>query len=185
MRQLLAYQTLIVREAHHCGGRGWQAYDTMFHQQAVGNPDLDWSKLNLTLYSVTFLAQAGSGKNCVLCMELDHHEKECALAKAKVGSPIANNSSSSRDVQQSTAEVTGRFGRGKAKVVCFAWNQGHCSFPYCRYRHVCVKCGGEHRIIHCLSVGLDQQTWRRQGHNPQRCEPHLRDPQGQGGQPLH
>ena len=29
---LLAYQTLIVREAYHCGSRGWQAYDTMFRQ---------------------------------------------------------------------------------------------------------------------------------------------------------
>ena len=30
LRQLLAYQTLIVREGRRCGGRGWPAYDTMF-----------------------------------------------------------------------------------------------------------------------------------------------------------
>ena len=80
-RELLAYQTLIVREARRCGGRGWLAYDTMFRQQAAGNLDVDWSKLNPTLYAVTFLAQSGSGRNCVLCMESDHSEEDCALAK--------------------------------------------------------------------------------------------------------
>ena len=30
IRELLAYQTLIVREACRCGGRGWLAYDTHF-----------------------------------------------------------------------------------------------------------------------------------------------------------
>ena len=87
-KELLAYQTLIVREARRCGGRGWLAYDTMFRQQAAGNPEVDWSKLNPTLYAVTFLAQSGSGRNCVLCMESDHSEEDCALAKGKVGPPI-------------------------------------------------------------------------------------------------
>ena len=75
--------TLIVREARRCGGKGWLAYDTMFRQQAVGNPEVEWPKLNPTLYAVTFLAQSGSGRNCVLCMESDHSEDDCALAKGK------------------------------------------------------------------------------------------------------
>ena len=33
MKELLAYQTLIVREARRCGGRGWLAYDSFFRQQ--------------------------------------------------------------------------------------------------------------------------------------------------------
>ena len=31
-RQLMAYQTLMIREARRCGGTGWLAYDAMFHQ---------------------------------------------------------------------------------------------------------------------------------------------------------
>ena len=31
MAKLLAYQTLIVREARTCGWRGWLSYDTYFH----------------------------------------------------------------------------------------------------------------------------------------------------------
>ena len=59
---LLAYQTLIIREARRCGGRGWLAYDSMFRQQVAGRAEANWSKLNSTLYAVTFLAQQGSGK---------------------------------------------------------------------------------------------------------------------------
>ena len=46
VRQLLAYQMLIIREARRCGGRGWLAYDSYFRQQVVGNESADWSKLN-------------------------------------------------------------------------------------------------------------------------------------------
>ena len=81
--QFFAYQTLIVREARRCGGNSWQTYDSMFRQQVVGQANADWSKLNSTLYAVTFLAQSGRGKNCALCMESDHKEDECALAQAK------------------------------------------------------------------------------------------------------
>ena len=48
-RQLLAYQTLIVREAR---GKGWLAYDSYFRQQAVGDDKADWSRLNQSLYAV-------------------------------------------------------------------------------------------------------------------------------------
>lgn len=52
-KELLAYQTLIVREARRCGGKDWLAYDTHFRQQVVGNLSADWSKLNQSLYAVT------------------------------------------------------------------------------------------------------------------------------------
>ena len=41
MKQLLAYQTMIVGEATHCGSKGWLAYDSMFRQQAILVPDCD------------------------------------------------------------------------------------------------------------------------------------------------
>ena len=73
IRQLLAYQTLIVREARRLGGKGWQAYDSLFRQQAAVS-SMDWSKLNSTLYAMTFLAQQGVQKvrSCLLCLESDH-----------------------------------------------------------------------------------------------------------------
>ena len=82
IRQLLAYQTLIVREARRCGGNGWLAYDTYFRQQVAGDPSADWSSLNTSLYAVTFLAQGGRGsQNCATCMESDHSQHECAISQ--------------------------------------------------------------------------------------------------------
>ena len=81
MRQLLAYQTQIVWEARRCGGKGWLAYDSYFRQQAVGDDKADWSRLNQSLYAVTFIAQGErtKGRCCVLCLESDHAEEQCAL----------------------------------------------------------------------------------------------------------
>ena len=72
--QLLVYQTMIVRELRRCWGKGWLNYDTMFWQQAAINPSCDWSKLNNTLYSCTFMAQQnGRGRTCTWCLETDHN----------------------------------------------------------------------------------------------------------------
>ncbi len=37
VKELWEYQTLVVWEMRCCGSRGWQAYDTMFQQQAANN----------------------------------------------------------------------------------------------------------------------------------------------------
>lgn len=58
MRQLLAYQTLIVREAQRCRGKGWLAYNSYFHQQVMGDEKADWSRFNQSLYAVTLLPGA-------------------------------------------------------------------------------------------------------------------------------
>ena len=81
IRELLAYQTLIVREARRCGGREWLAYDTHFRQQVVGDNLADWSRLNQSLYVVTFGTQGERDRwrDCILCLESDHVEEQCAL----------------------------------------------------------------------------------------------------------
>ena len=81
IKQLLAYQTMIIREARRCGGNGWLQYDSCFQQQVAGNPDADWSSLNTSLYAVTFLAQGGrGGQSCASCMESDHTQQDCAMS---------------------------------------------------------------------------------------------------------
>ena len=65
IRELWAYQTMLVREARRCGGKGWQAYDSMFRQQAAHNSSVDWSVLNNLLYSTSFLTQQNQrGRTC-------------------------------------------------------------------------------------------------------------------------
>ena len=93
IKPLLAYQTMIIREARRCGGNGWLAYDTYFRQQVAGDPKADWSCLNTSLYAVTFLAQgAGHGKggqSCTICMESDHTQYDCAVSRHRSRLPAA------------------------------------------------------------------------------------------------
>ena len=36
------------------------------------------------------------------------------------------------------------------KMVCFDWNDGKCSSPYCRFNHVCATCGvATHTDLKC------------------------------------
>ena len=79
--QLLAYQTIVIREARCCGGRGWQGYDRMFRRLATSSPGLDWSQLNSSLFAVMFLAQQnGKCRRCRFCLETDYSDEEFVLA---------------------------------------------------------------------------------------------------------
>ena len=50
----LAYLALIVAEARKHGGDGWQAYDSVFGQNAAHDPTADWSRLDTSLHAATF-----------------------------------------------------------------------------------------------------------------------------------
>ena len=58
------------------------------------------------------------------------------------GAAVANKSA-----QPSKVELK------KDAPVCFAWNFSACTFPRCKYRHVCQKCQGPHRQKDCREVG--------------------------------
>ena len=160
-KELLAYQTLIVREARRCGGRGWLAYDSYFRQQVVGDDSADWSRLNQSLYAVTFITQGDRerAKSCVRCLESDHMEEQCALYSP----PVKAMGSVKRGVVERSisdlreAPSTSR-GRGFSRLACFAWNQGDCRFPACKYRHICVRCSGDHRISRCPWLRSDRDA---------------------------
>ena len=146
-QQLFAYQTMIVREARRCGGKGWLAYDSMFRQQASLAPACDWSKLNNSLYSVTFMAQQnGRGRTCTLCLETDHAAVDCALAPA-----YRPNRQGGREFDRNYRGHGDYRGHNeRSERICYSWNDSRCSMPYCRYRHVCAKChSSDHKAIHC------------------------------------
>ena len=146
------------------------AYDTMFHQQAAGNPEVDWSKLNPALYTFTFLAQSGLGRNGVLCMELDHSEEDCAKAKWVHSSQRLPPAGIPNEAEWKVQAVCQR---GSQEWFCLSWNQGEC-FPYCRHWYSCIKCW-LHCIIYCNAWGADWESWRKQSSEPQRWEPQGRD----------
>ena len=142
-RELWAYQTTIVREARRCGGLGWRSYDARFRQLAA-SAEVDWSKVNTSIYAVTFIAQGNRGRMCRHCLEADHESDTCALAPRAAGSHL--DRSTPQPVVVSTPPLRPPQGR---RQVCFSWNEGRCSYPYCRFRHVCMRCQGEHRSWQC------------------------------------
>ena len=154
-KELWAYMSLIVREARRCGGSGWREYDGMFRQQAPSAINLEWGKLDGSLYAVTFLAhQSGRGRLCRWCQESDHQSGDCALVPDRQSSSAVVPSSSLETKQTSSSGREGRTqGRsGRSEKICYSWNAGKCRFhPYCRFRHVCstVGCNEDHRAIEC------------------------------------
>ena len=150
--QLLAYQTMLVREARRCGGGGWQAYDSMFRQQAANSPGTDWSKINGSLFAVTFLTQQnGRGKCCKYCLESDHLATECALAPVKGDNQGLQQASKAGSQGDQRTRRESRRARGPRGNACYNWNDGlHCEYGVeCVFRHECEECGGDHRRINC------------------------------------
>ena len=95
----------------------------MFRQQAA-------SKINSTLYAVTFLAQQGGKvRSCSYCPESDHGEEECSLA------PKPQSTGGKRENTQTYRDQTAAAPH-RQRQVCFAWNEGRLpvpvlSFPAC------------------------------------------------------
>jgi hypothetical protein len=156
VQELYAYQTVIVREARRCGGKGWLAYDQMFRQQAAARVT-DWSKLNNSLYATTFLQQQnGRGRTCVHCMETDHTSNECSLAPIRPARPPTQTRS------DTPADAEDRGSKGRSSKICYSWNDGRCAIgPYCRYRHVCAKCGSNsHKATQCTTYPNARQSMK-------------------------
>ena len=163
-KELWAYQTFLIRESRRCDGEGWRDYDSMFRQQVASAADLEWARVNNSLFAVTFLAQSsGRGKACKWCQETDHKSDGCALAPER---PIRG------EPPMGDKKVTpgdGRSWRLKAERICYSWNEGRCAYhPYCRFRHVCANtgCQGDHRAVDCC-----RQTRIRQGESRRESQP--------------
>ena len=146
-KQLWAYQTLIVREARRCGGGGWREYDSMFRQQKASAVELEWDRLNTSLFAVTFLVQQGKGTTCRHCQGTDHGSAECALAPIPAQSSTSQSGSFDRRPQRESRAWRPPL---RERGACFSWNAGRCVHaPYCRFKHVCSTCAGEHRAVEC------------------------------------
>ena len=66
--------------------------------------------------------------NCILCLELDHREDDCGLAKAKLASAPSTKQPSSRE---SYWDGSSTLSKGKAlrSMMCFSWNQSERVYP--------------------------------------------------------
>ena len=79
VKEMFAYQALIIGEAHRCGGKGWLMYNVGFRQQISSLEAADFSKLNHSLFATTMLAYGSQPQPCPRCNLPDHTQDECAL----------------------------------------------------------------------------------------------------------
>lgn len=151
MRELWAYQALMIGEQRRCGGRGWLLYDAAFRQQITSLETADFSQLNQSLYLTTFVAYGGKGQSCANCLLSDHAQDECAL-QVKSPGPIFRRSETPGGPRGKEEK-----GRRRRRGACYAWNDGKCTTPYCRFDHVCSRCYGEHKRSVCGGGQIEER----------------------------
>ena len=160
-RNLLTYGRLVVREAQRHSGPGWLEYDRIFRQHAALSPSTVWHELNPSLHAATVLSyRVGPGAVCSVCHEPDLSSETCAMqvlqpqekpAMVQQSPPVQAQQSAPRGVSSIAGNATRRPTRPETlERICISWNKGRCTFPSCRFRHICATCKGRgHRAKEC------------------------------------
>ena len=137
LADLMAYQSLIAKVSAKFKWPSWVVYDQNFQQDAVGNPQLAWAKVDPSTYAQCFTNQAISRENwCEKCQSLDHTSGNCP----------------SRPRKRPWSAMTPQAQPGSNDDVCKKYNRfnGDCKFgKECRYLHICLKCREPHPISRC------------------------------------
>ena len=155
-RDLLTYGRLVIRESQRHSGPGWLEYDRIFRQHAALSPSTVWNELNPSLHASTVLSyRAGPGRVCSLCHEPDHTASACALLVLHPhDSVVARSQPASAPVPVSGSPAPGPARKPRQETldrICVSWNRGRCTFPACKFRHICAVCKVRgHRAKDCL-----------------------------------
>lgn len=127
--ELFKYQQIISDAAAKFKGLSFLTYDEQFRRRAARDLTIDWGKLDIELWTVTFSGLAKP--HCPSCSSPYHSLNDC---------PSAEHPS-----RQHTTS-TNRNG-----PVCFRFNRASgCSSSSCSYPHVCKRCHAtDHSVINC------------------------------------
>ena len=153
MKDLMAYLITMINEARRFKYKGWIQYDDLFRQQAAKDPKMSWSSLSSTLYAVTFLSQhQGDSVTCHKCLGSDHPTWSCALFEyQRDGRSVFRDWRGAERKRRRSRSMSPQ-NRSRHFTICFAWNNGRCSRDPCRFRHICVKCEGDHKASKCTAL---------------------------------
>ena len=166
-RSLVTYGRLVVREAQRHSGPVWLEYDRIFRQHAALSPSTVWHEINASLHASTILSyRAGPSQACAICHEPDHMADVCAMQALQLqqGSAITQQLSSQRPLSGSrpgsAPSAAGPLRRSvrpeTLERICVSWNRGRCTFPACKFRHVCATCKQRgHRAKDCDDTPAD------------------------------
>ena len=137
LADLMAYQSLIAKVRAKFKWPSWVVYDQNFRQDAVGNLQLAWAKVDPSTYAQCFTNQVISRENwCEKCQSLDHTSGNCP----------------SRPRKRPWSAMMPQDQPGSNDDICKKYNRfnSDCKFgKECRYLHMCLKCREPHPISRC------------------------------------
>ena len=157
--ELMAYMAAIVRVSQDYAGLAWVRYDAAYRRQAALTGNTHWSTINSTLYTICFTGRATATPRCELCFATTHSTSECA----QQGDPDPGIQDRLKAIEMAVLAMTSKspaipgatpkppnIASGKiSSEPCRKWNSNSCTYPRCRYNHVCSSCGGSHPVIRC------------------------------------
>lgn len=156
--ELMAHMTNILRASQDFEGLAWERYDAAFRRQAAAMGNRAWSRINGSLYSICFSSCTARRRDrCELCLGTTHTTNQCALQ----GNPDPELDIRVKAVESVLVALAPKSGASGSAArpaeghgsqpsnVCRLWNRNSCSFPRCRFVHMCSTCGGPHQAVYC------------------------------------
>ncbi len=155
LADLMGYQSLVARASKKFKWPLWVIYEQNFQQEAAGNDELQWTKVEPSLYTQCFTGQDISRENwCAKCQGLDHQSVDCPYS---AGRKRPWNSGPGAGGHNQLKAGTGT---AQEQQTCIKFNryQGDCRFGKdCKFLHACSSCGGPHPVSRCRAGNADQQ----------------------------
>ena len=154
--ELMAYMGAIITASQDYAGLAWVRYDAAYRRQAAITGNTRWSMINSTLYTICFTGRATPMPRCELCFATTHTAKDCA----QQGDPDPGMQDRLKAIETAVLALTSKppttsVATSRTAPVrpsnepCRKWNSNNCTYPRCRYNHVCSGCGGGHPVVRC------------------------------------
>ena len=136
--ELFGYQRLICSAHTLLPLESWLQYDYKFRTPAAADPLLQWDQRHSDLWLECLASSQQSTKRwpCPYCRATNHFPENCPH------SPFRTKTRESSDHRASNS-------RPSTRPICGMFNQGHCTYPDCSYRHICLTCERNHPRVSC------------------------------------
>ena len=123
--ELMAYQTTILNCYRDFEGAAWAQYDRAYRRQAALSKDLNWSRINTTLYSLCFAGRAKRGQVCSHCLSNNHQSDACPEAPAPRRATPPRQALGSSPASQELCRLFNAKGGPR------------CHYKQCKFAHAC------------------------------------------------
>ena len=171
--ELMGYQALIIKCSRDFEGLVWAQYDRAYRRQAAQSRDLQWSKLNPTLYSLCFAGKARRNVACCHCLSDMHTSEAClenptrallswSMPSFVPGTSLPPQPSWAMNSYQTPRQSLPSGGAGGGKFrVCHLFNARdgfRCAYNPCKFAHVCLSCRGNHPKSACANASAGAKS---------------------------